>query len=397
MQRTISFFLALSLILCLFAGCGPQESTADPEASATTEATPPVTTTAPTTEPTTESTAEPTTESAIEPALVDGQSMKIGVICYGLYDDENGRFFQPVTMFAEERGISYEYYKAAEETDEAALVSIVEAVEDGVNVVICRGSMFECAVYEAQKLYPNVRFLLFNGEAHSADLSSYETTSNTRCILFREEQMGYLAGYAAVMEGYRTIGVVSGLELPPLVYVYNGFMQGATDAAVKLGVVDEILIKHHKLSCGVFHDDDYRVLDRWIDGEVDMIYAIDRLSEDICVRSDLKGVPTISVITNMAYAAENVIGAIVYDYTSALELALTILVNGNGEWPEGNSTMILGAEENGIRLLPDGEGWKFRNFTEEDYKALYAEIAEGKIIIPRTFEIGEIPFTVEYM
>jgi basic membrane lipoprotein Med (substrate-binding protein (PBP1-ABC) superfamily) len=101
-------------------------------------------------------------------------------------------------------------------------------------------------------------------------------------------------------------------------------------------------------------------------------------------------------MTDQVYGKKPVIGSLVYDYTSAVELALTILENGNGEWPEGNSTMYLGAEENGIRLLPEGEGWKFRNFTEEDYKALYADIAEGKIIIPRTDEIGEIPFTVEY-
>ena len=80
-----------------------------------------------------------------------------------------------------------------------------------------------------------------------------------------------------------------------------------------------------------------------------------------------------------------------------MELALTILETGNGEWPEGNSTMILGAEENGIRLLPDGEGWKFRNFTEEAYKALYTELAEGKVTIPRDDEDREFPIAVEYV
>ena len=209
--------------------------------------------------------------------------------------------------------------------------------------------------------------------------------------------MGYLAGYAAVMEGYRTIGAYSTIEVPVVAYSFNRFLQGATDAAVKLGVVDEILIKHHALGCGAFHDNDYVVLDRWIDGEVELIYGIGNLAGTICGRIGSKNVPVISVMTDQVYGKKPVIGSLVYDYTSAVELALTILETGNGEWPEGNSTMILGAEENAIRLLPDGEGWRFRNFTEEDYKALYADIAEGKITIPRGYEYGEIRIAVEFM
>ena len=208
--------------------------------------------------------------------------------------------------------------------------------------------------------------------------------------------MGYLAGYAAVMEGYRTIGVILSIEIPIIVYAYNRFLQGVTDAAIKLGVVDEIQIKRHYLAWGGFHDSTLTLVDQWIDGGVEVIYAVRLNGYDLHEQLSTKDIPVISVITDIAYAGENVIGAFVYNYTSAVELALTILENGNGEWPEGNSTIYLGAEENGIRLLPEGEGWKFRNFTEEEYKALYAEIAEGKIIIPRTDEIGEIPFTVEY-
>ena len=388
MQRTISFFLALSLILCLFAGCGPQEPVADLEASATTEATPPVTTTAPTTEPTTES----TTESASE----DVYDMKIALITHGLCEGGNQLAWQGIQNFAEERGIPYNHYKTTEDSDDAAMVSIAEAVEDGANVLIFSEYLLAGPVYEAQKRYPNVRFLHLSEEAHSADYSSYETASNTQCILYKEEQMGYMAGYAAVMEGYRTIGVISFIQLPFVLYAYTRFLQGVTDAAIKLGVVDEIQIKCHYLGCGSFHDSTLTLVDQWIDGGVEVIYALSLDGYDLHEQLSTKDIPVISVITDIGYAGENVIGAFVYDYTSAVELALTILENGNGEWPEGNSTMYLGAEDNGIRLLPEGEGWKFHNFTEEEYKALYAEIAEGKIIIPRTDEIGEIPFTVEY-
>ena len=33
-----------------------------------------------------------------------------------------------------------------------------------------------------------------SGEPHSADYAEYKTAPNTHCILYKEEQAGYLAG-----------------------------------------------------------------------------------------------------------------------------------------------------------------------------------------------------------
>ena len=51
------------------------------------------------------------------------------------------------------------------------------------------------------------------------------------CVLFQEEQAGYLAGYAAVTDGYTTLGFIGAREVPGIVRYCTGFLQGAEAAA----------------------------------------------------------------------------------------------------------------------------------------------------------------------
>ena len=42
----------------------------------------------------------------------------------------------------------------------------------------------------------------------------YTIAENTVAILFSEQEAGYLAGYAVVMEGFKNIGFMGGIKLP---------------------------------------------------------------------------------------------------------------------------------------------------------------------------------------
>ena len=57
-------------------------------------------------------------------------------------------------------------------------------------------------------------------------------------IKYAEEQVGYLAGYAAVVEGYTKLGYMGGMAVPAVVKYGYGFVQGAEAAAAELGVYD---------------------------------------------------------------------------------------------------------------------------------------------------------------
>ena len=57
---------------------------------------------------------------------------------------------------------------------------------------------------EAQTKYPDVSFILVDAEPKDKD-GNVQIEDNVMSIMYAEEQAGYLAGYAAVTEGTRTL------------------------------------------------------------------------------------------------------------------------------------------------------------------------------------------------
>lgn len=60
-------------------------------------------------------------------------------------------------------------------------------------LVVCQGEAAGEALYRIQDNYPDVHYLLFDDEPHNADYSAYKTAELVHCVLFQEEQAGYLA------------------------------------------------------------------------------------------------------------------------------------------------------------------------------------------------------------
>jgi len=143
----------------------------------------------------------------------------------GTIDDEsfNQGTWEGIVQFAEEFGYTHKYYQPAEQSDAAYLDAISLAVEGGAKVVVTPGFLFEPSIYEAQTLYPDVKFILIDGEPHTADYSTYETKSNTMPILFNEHESGFLAGYGAVMDGYTELGFMGGMAVPAVVKFGIGY------------------------------------------------------------------------------------------------------------------------------------------------------------------------------
>ena len=59
------------------------------------------------------------------------------------------------------------------------------------------------------------------------DLGDTTPAENTALITYKEEQAGYLAGYAAVYDGYKELGFLGGMAVPAVIRYGYGFVQGA--------------------------------------------------------------------------------------------------------------------------------------------------------------------------
>jgi basic membrane protein A len=144
--------------------------------------------------------------------------------------------WEGVVAFAEENGKTHKYYKPTEQSTDAYLAAIQLAVEGGAKIIVTPGFLFEEPIYLAQDLYEDVYFVLIDGNPHNADSTEFRTEENAVGILFAEEQSGYLAGYAAVKDGYTKLGFMGGMAVPAVVRFGYGFVQGAEAAAAELGI-----------------------------------------------------------------------------------------------------------------------------------------------------------------
>ena len=117
----------------------------------------------------------------------------------GQIDDKsfNQGTWEGVKAYAEENTKTHNYYKPAEKSTNAYLAEIDRAVANGAKVIVTPGFLFEEPIFIAQTTYPDVNFILIDGNPHNADYSEFRTDKNTVGIVFAEEQAGYLAGYAA--------------------------------------------------------------------------------------------------------------------------------------------------------------------------------------------------------
>ena len=119
---------------------------------------------------------------------------------FGILEDKsfNQESWDGLKKYSEEHKMTFQYYQPTEGTNKAYLEAIELAVKGGAKAIITQGSLFEVAIYEAQIKYPDVNFILLDGEPHTEDYKTYYTEKNVQPILFAVEEAGFMAGYAAV-------------------------------------------------------------------------------------------------------------------------------------------------------------------------------------------------------
>lgn len=160
-----------------------------------------------------------------------------------------------VSSFCENRGISFTYT-----TDAAAAVSA------GYNIVITAGFQASGAVEELQFSCPDVRFICL-------DTSVENRGDNVYAVTYDCFQAGFMAGYAAVMEGYRSLGFMGGMQFGDVVDYGQGFVSGANQAAVNEGITDEVSVAY--TYTGVFSPEDsvYETASAWYNSGVEIIFS----------------------------------------------------------------------------------------------------------------------------
>ena len=305
----------------------------------------------------------------------------------GNIDDKsfNQGAWEGVEEYAKEHNITHQYYKPEEASDEGYLASIELAVEGGAKVVVTPGYLFETAVYAAQTMYPDVKFILLDGEPHTADYATYKTESNVACVMYAEEEAGYLAGYAAVMDGMRTLGFEGGMAVPAVVAFGYGYLQGIEDAAVELGLDDDsITVFYHYTGDFAETDANKATAKAMFESGAEVIFGCGgSVGKSVMSAAAEANAKSIGVDVNQKGDSTTVITSATKGLGSSVIDVLDAIYNDEFDTYGGKTTYFTAAN-NGVGLPDDFS--RFETFSKDAYEAIYEALANGTVDPIRSFE-----------
>ena len=373
-KKALSLVLASAMVASLV-GCGSSAETEAPSAAETT---------------TTEAAA--TEAAATEAATTDNSDKKIAMITdSGDITDEsfNQITWETCVAYGEANGIETQYYKPAEDTDEERINAVDLAVAEGATVVVMPGYLFGPAIAEEQDLYPDVTFIAVDvteGDIVNLAGENVALGSNVYICSFQEEQAGYLAGYAAVKDGYTSLGFLGGIAVPAVIRYGFGYIQGINAAAEEMGV--DVDVKYYY--GGQFYGDDAITarMEGWYADGTQVVFAcgggIYTSAVDAAAQYDGK---VIGVdVDQFPKIGDACITSAMKGLGSAVEAALDAYTSGN--WSSiGGKSEQLGLTQGDYLGLPTADAsWGFKTFTKDEYETVLNGIKDGSITVSNDTE-----------
>lgn len=335
------------------------------------------------------------------------QKMKVAMVTdSGDITDQsfNQMTYEACKAWGKENNIEFNYYKPQSDSDEARTASVDQAVADGANVIVLSGYVFAPTVIDESDLYPEVKFLALDvsagdicekgiGEGYDYNPDHYNVTDyynedNVYCCTYQEELSGFMAGYAAVMLGYRHLGFLGGMSVPAVNRYGYGYVQGADAAAKELGITDEVQVEY---VCGgqFYGDADITAyMDTWYGSKgVEVVFAcgggIYTSAAEAAVKTGGKviGVDLDQSVTINEYKD----GLTVTSAMKGLQVTIDNVLDAilNDEWDEYVGKIEnLGMEspdpaENYVQLPEETTQWD-DTFTKEDYQKLVERMYNGE-------------------
>jgi len=301
----------------------------------------------------------------------------------GTIDDKsfNQGSWEGLAWYAEENDISHEYYRPMDASPDAYLDSIQLAVENGAKLVVTPGFLFEPAIFMAQSMYPETMFVLVDGVPNDGDWSNgapeFRTDDNVLSILYAEEQSGFLAGYAAVKEGYTNLGFIGGIAVPAVVRFGIGFIEGADYAAQEMGLEAGAVTVNYSYS-GVFWPtpEVQAMAASWYNDGVEAIFvaAGGATSSVTAAAEAAEGKWVIGVDSDQSEMSPTILTSALKTLQTSVYMAIAAMYDG--EFP-GGQTWVMGADNDGVGLPMDTS--RFSTFGQADYDAVYAKLVSGEI------------------
>ena len=294
----------------------------------------------------------------------------------GSIDDKsfNQGSWEGLSQYAIENNITRKSYKPAEQSESSYLMTIDLAIRGGAKVIVTTGYLFAGAVFIAQDRYPDTRFILVDALPGNDEI--IRISENTVAILYAEDQAGFLAGYAAVIDGYRRLGFIGGMAVPAVVRFGYGFVQGAEYAARELGLTPGSVTINYNYTGGFSATPEVKSLAAsWYNSGVEVIFGCGgALGNSVMAAADETGSVMIGVDVDQSVESSSVI-------TSAMKKlhysVYTSIAAAYEDRFSGGQAKVFDAANEGVGLPMETS--KFRNFSQIHYDTIYQKLANNEI------------------
>ena len=347
--------------------------------------------------------------SSVSTSSVVGDSgkkiSKVALTCdTGTIDDEsfNQTSWEAISSYM---GEDCQYYiPEADASDEDRETLIRQAVNDDADVIVCVGYVYGASLAWAADQYPDVKFIAV--DVTREDIGTDNVPSNCYCLTFKEEQAGYLAGYAAVKDGYTKLGFLGGMAVPSVIRYGYGYVQGADAAAQELST--NITINY--FYAGQFYGDANLTsrMEGWYANGTEIVFACGGGVYTSAVEAALKkdgriiGVDVdqnfvgVNGVADGTYAYNPFVTSATKNMTVAIQDALEGI--NEGDWDAMAGTEVnFGLEDGDYIALPTAdESWNFKTFTKDEYEGVRNKIASGEITVDNSSEDSVKPTVSEF-
>ncbi|VEU82317.1 BMP family lipoprotein [Acholeplasma hippikon] len=300
-----------------------------------------------------------------------------------VYDSiQDGSFNQAtwegIQEYAVKNNVSHQYYQPLTNSEEDYLAAINRAVNAGAKIIITPGlySGFETK-------YPHVKFVILDGLESYNKESDLKVAKNALTIYFNEHESGFLAGYAAVKDGFRNLGFIGGVALPTVKKFGIGFVAGAYYASYELNESIIFDPNHYNYLENFSASDKVVTLaESYYDAGVEIIHAAaGAASHSVIKAAENKNAWVIGVDIDQSRESSRVLTSAIKGIGAATYQALVAFYENN---LSDGEVWHLGADDFAVSI--PFESSRFTDFNFDDYTELYQKIIKQKIHVPSTKE-----------
>ena len=284
--------------------------------------------------------------------------------------------YEGAKAYADANGISMKYYQPAngsDATDNDRIDAMKQAIENGAEIIVTPGFLQATALEAVAAENPDVKFVFVDGWAMGF--------KNITAIVYKEQESGYLAGYAAVKEGYTRLGFTGGGggSNPAVNRFGYGFVQGADAAAKELGVDVEVKFSYKYGETFSASTELQTQIAGWYADGTEVVFACggSMFQSVLSAAAEYENARIIGVDVDQSGESSKVITSAVKGLAASVEQVLGQFYAGKWDAELADVAQNLGAAENATGL-PEAT-WSMTNFTLAQYQELLAKVANGTI------------------